>query len=169
MELPQTIEWGLHCCWLLAQTDGRAPVPRRRLAEFFGLPEQYLAKMLKKLVTEGILSSVPGINGGYRLSRPAAQITVLDVVRALRSESSLFHCAEIRQRGPVGLTADQCRIPCGIAKVMHRAELAWREELSTTTILDLIDSALPSSEERARIWLGDQARPELLSSAKPTP
>jgi hypothetical protein len=38
MELPQTVEWALHCCWLLAQTDG-SPVPRRRLAEFFALPE----------------------------------------------------------------------------------------------------------------------------------
>jgi Rrf2 family protein len=169
MELPQTIEWGLHCCWLLAQTDGRAPVPRRRLAEFFDLPEQYLAKMLKKLVAAGILTSAPGINGGYRLSRPAEQITVLEVVRALRSETSLFHCAEIRQRGPVGLSPEQCRTPCGIARVMHQAEFAWREQLAATTISDVIDSALPPSQERARVWLGARARPELLAPAKPTP
>ena len=69
MELPQTVEWALHCCWLLAQTDG-SPVPRRRLAEFFDLPEPYLAKLLKALVAAGVLTSVPGVNGGYRLGRP---------------------------------------------------------------------------------------------------
>ena len=77
MELPQTVEWAVHCCWLLAQTDG-SPVPRRRLAEFFDLPEPYLAKLLKALVGAEVLSSVPGVNGGYRLARPAGQITVLD-------------------------------------------------------------------------------------------
>jgi len=71
-----------------------------------------------------VLTSVPGVNGGYRLARPPEQITVLDVVRGVNGHTTMFHCAEIRQRGPVGLTADQCRQPCGIAKVMYGAELA---------------------------------------------
>ena len=100
MELPQTVEWAVHCCWLLAQTDG-SPVPRRRLAEFFDLPEPYLAKLLKALVAAEVLASVPGVNGGYRLARPASQITVLEVVRGVNGHTAMFHCAEIRQRGPV--------------------------------------------------------------------
>src|ERR1700684_93964 len=69
MELPQTIEWAVHCCWLLAQTDG-SPVPRRRLAEFFDLPEPYLAKLLKALVAAEVLASVPGVTGGHRRRPP---------------------------------------------------------------------------------------------------
>jgi Rrf2 family protein len=161
MELPQTVEWALHCCWLLAQTDGVAPMPRRRFAEFFDLPEPYLAKLLKQLVAGGILTSIPGVSGGYRLAKDAEAITVLDVVRATGPESSMFHCAEIRQRGPVGLSAEQCAAPCGIAKVMHHAELAWRATLSATTIADLIENAAPESADRASRWLGDQARPRL--------
>ena len=157
MELPQTVEWAVHCCWLLAQTDG-SPVPRRRLAEFFDLPEPYLAKLLKALVADGVLASVPGVNGGYRLARPAAQITVLEVVRAVNGHTAMFHCAEIRQRGPVGLAPDQCRQPCGIARVMYDAELAWRNALAAVTVAGLTENAADVSADRAARWLGRQAR-----------
>jgi Rrf2 family protein len=164
MELPHTVEWALHSCWLLAQTDGSA-VPRRRLAEFFDLPDPYLAKVLKLLVDAGLLVSVPGVNGGYRLARPARQITVLEVVQAVNGQATMFHCAEIRQRGPVGLTAAQCRQPCGIAKVMHAAELAWRNALASTTIADLTENAAQASATRAGRWLGPQARAGLVPAA----
>jgi Rrf2 family protein len=164
MELPHTVEWALHCCWLLAQTDG-SPVPRRRLAEFFDLPEPYLAKLLKALVAAEVLTSVPGVNGGYRLARPADQITALDVVRGVNGHTTMFHCAEIRQRGPVGLTAGQCRQPCGIAKVMYGAELAWRNALAAATVADLIENAAGVSADRAARWLGPRARAGLIAGS----
>jgi Rrf2 family protein len=165
MELPQGVEWALHCCWLLAQSDGATPLPRRKLAEFFELPEAYLAKVLKPLVTAGILTSVPGAAGGYRLARPAAAITTLEIVSAVGGDRGLFRCTEIRQRGPVPLTAAQCKQPCGIAKVMHGAELAWRHELSLTTLADLLAQAKLPSERRAARWLGPLARPEIAARA----
>src|SRR3984957_19991131 len=156
MELPQTVEWAVHCCWLLAQTDG-SPVPRRRLGEFFDLAEPDLAKLLKALVAAEVLISVPGVNGGYRLARPAERVTVLDVVRAVNGHTAMFHCAEIRQRGPVGLTPAQCRQPCGIARVMYEAELAWRNALAAVKVADLTENAAGVSAARAARWLGSQA------------
>jgi hypothetical protein len=70
-------------------------------------------------------------------------------------------CTEIRQRGPVGLAAQQCKKPCGIATVMHGAELAWRNELAATTVADLIRNAPAASARRAARWLGERARPGL--------
>lgn len=161
MRLPQSVEWALHCCWLLAQTEAGIALPRRRFAEFFELPEPYLAKVLQQMVAAGILRSVPGAKGGFQLSRPADRITALQVVRAVAQEEALFHCSEIRQRGPEGLTAAQCTRPCGIARVMHGAELAWRSELAKTSIADLIAAAATASHERAARWLGSDARSEL--------
>jgi Rrf2 family protein len=161
MMLPETVEWAVHCCWLLAQTDGSSPLARRELAEFFDLPEPYLAKVLRMLVAGGVLASVPGANGGYRLGRPADRVTVLDVVQAVGGDAAMFRCAEIRQRGPVGLTAQQCKKPCSIAMVMHGAERAWRNELAATTVADLIGNAPAASARRAARWLGERARPGL--------
>lgn len=157
MKLPQSTEWALHCCWLLAQSDG-APLARRRLAEFFDLPEPYLAKVLKSLVEARVLDSVPGAAGGYRLSRPPAKISVLDVVQAVSGGDDAFRCAEIRQRGPVALTRAQCRTPCRIASVMAGAEEAYRASLASTSIADLIADTSPPSADRVRRWLGPHVR-----------
>jgi Rrf2 family protein len=160
VKLPQSTEWALHCCWLLAQSDG-TPLARRRLAEFFDLPEPYLAKVLKSLVNAQVLDSVPGVAGGYRLSRPASKTTVLDVVDALSGGESAFRCAEIRQRGPVGLTRNQCRTPCKIASVMGDADAAYRESLASTTLGDLIANTSKPSAARVVRWLGPHVRAEL--------
>lgn len=159
MKLPQSVEWALHCCWLLAQARAGTALPRRRFAEFFELPEPYLAKVLQQLVAGAILVSVPGVRGGFRLARDADRITALQIVQAVAQEGELFHCSELRQRGPVGLAVEQCRTPCGIAQVMHRAEIAWRHELAKTSVADMILSAPAASQERAATWLGADARP----------
>jgi Rrf2 family protein len=158
MELPQTVEWALHCCWLLAQRDD-VPLPRRQMAEFYGLPEPYLAKTLKALTGAGILVSISGPRGGYRLAREASEISALDVVTAVDGGSSLFHCMEIRQRGPAGLSPDQCRQACGIASLMHSAEMAWRNELATSSIADILSHASAGSRSRATSWLRGEMHP----------
>jgi DNA-binding IscR family transcriptional regulator len=78
---------------------------------------------------------------------------VADVVEAVEGPGPLFHCTEIRQRGPVPLTGGACRKPCGIAQVMQRAERAWRAELAAVTIADLVQTAGTGVAGRAGRWL----------------
>jgi Rrf2 family protein len=163
MELPASTEWALHCCWLLAQSDG-TPLARRRLAEFFDLPEPYLAKVLKQLVSASVLSSTPGVSGGYQLSRPAADISVLDIVEAVSAGNRIFRCAEIRQRGPVGLTARQCRTRCRIASVMDDAEAAYRARLASSTLAELTTNISKHSADRVVRWMGPHVRADLKSA-----
>lgn len=153
MQLSQSVEWSLHCAWLLGQVPDGAPLTGRRLAEFYGLPEPYLAKVLKALTSAGVLTATSGPRGGYRLARPAGQITVLDIVQATEGSRPVFRCAEIRQRGPFPPPAVECARPCGIAAIMGQAEQAWRDQLAATTVADMIAEAWPSSSARARQWL----------------
>lgn len=155
MKIPETVEWAIHCAWLLSQTPPPAALPARKLAEFHGVPEAYLAKTLKVLVRAGVLTAVSGPRGGYRLARPPEAITVLDLLTAIDGETPPFRCQEIRQRGPVALPASACRSPCGIAAVMQRAERAWRNELARTTIADLMTHAGVASTDRARRWVAE--------------
>jgi Rrf2 family protein len=157
MRLPEGVEWALHCTWLLSFARDGDAVPAWRLAGFYGLPQGYLAKLLKALVRAGLLTASSGPRGGFRLARPPGQITVAEVVEAVEGPGPLFWCTEIRQRGPVPLTATACRTPCGIAQVMHRAERAWRRELAATTIADLVESSAVGAVTRVRGWLA--ARP----------
>jgi Rrf2 family protein len=153
MRLPEGVEWALHCSWLLAQARDGDALTARRLAEFYGLPEAYLAKLLKTLVRAGLLSATSGPRGGFRLARPPGAITVADVVEAVEGPGALFQCTEIRQRGPVPLTGAASRKPCGIAEVMHRAERAWRKELAATTIADLVGTSGVGAATRVNTWL----------------
>lgn len=158
MKMSAGVEWALHCCTVLSSAT--APVPAHRLAELHGVSKTYLAKHLQALSRAGLIHAVEGRDGGYELSRPAADVTVHDVVRAVDGPEAAFRCTEIRQQGPLPTTGEACRIPCGIAKVMATAERAWRDSLRSVTIGDLVatvDTDLPGTWDNVREWLGSGA------------
>jgi Rrf2 family protein len=142
VRLSQGVEWALHCCSVLAAVPPDRVLPAARLAELHELPGPYLAKQLQALSVAGIVESTPGPRGGYRLARPAADITVLDVVLAVDGADPAFTCTEIRQCGPGACAPSAYRTPCGIARIMWDAEDAWRASLRRHTIADLLDGAL---------------------------
>lgn len=142
MNLSQGVEWALHCCSILGAVPPDKVMPAARLAEMHEVPPAYLAKQLQALSVAGIVTSTPGPKGGYRLARPAADITVLDVVLAVDGDESAFTCTEIRQCGPGACAPSAYKKPCGIARIMWDAEDAWRAELRRHTVADLLDSAL---------------------------
>lgn len=132
------VEWGLHCCTVLAALPTGTTLPAAKLAEFHEVPPAYLAKHLQAMAGAGIVESLAGPHGGYRLAKPPAEISLLDVVLAVDGDDTAFRCSEIRQRGPAARPSSSYRRPCGIARAMWRAEDAWRAELQATTIADLV-------------------------------
>ena len=77
----------------------------------------------------GVLETVKGPRGGYRLARPPAEITLLDVVEAIDGDEPAFRCTEIRRRGPTAMPAREYTKLCGIHAAFDRADEAWRAEL----------------------------------------
>ena len=63
--------------------SGERPVPIKELAERRKIPEQFLEQLFSTLRRGGLLTSHRGMKGGYTLSRPADEITVLEVVQTL--------------------------------------------------------------------------------------
>ena len=162
MRLSEGIEWGLHCATLVALLPPDSTLPASRLAEYHGVPAAYLAKHLQALSRAGILVSGPGPTGGYRLARPAGEITVLDIVEAIDGTSPAFTCTEIRRRGPAAVPAREYRLPCSIHAVMDRADDAWRSELRATTLADLVEQVMakasPHALTKGAIWLREALR-----------
>jgi Rrf2 family protein len=138
MRLAEPVEWALHCTTVLALLPADGAMPAARLAEFHGVPAAYLAKALQGLSRAGITESVPGRKGGYRLGRPPAQITLLDVIDAIEGGEPSFRCTEIRKRGPARVAPGLYSPVCAIAEAMYRADEAWRVELRRTTVADLL-------------------------------
>ena len=157
MRLSEGVEWGLHCAVVLAVLPSGAPLSTARLAEYHAVPEAYLAKHLQAMSRAGLLDAGTGPRGGYRLARPPADISVLDVVEAVDGEDPAFRCLEIRRRGPAATSSREYRTMCGVHRVMVEADEAWRARLSRTSIADLAAGvardATPKMVEKFGQWL----------------
>lgn len=157
MRLNQGVEWAAHCAALLAALPPEVAVPAAKLAEFHGLPVPYLAKALQQLAAAGIVSSIPGRRGGYRLARPAADITLLDIVDAVDGGTPAFRCTEIRRRGPSAVSPRLYSPRCGIAAAMATAEDAFRDSLAQVTIAMIAEGVRrdspPEALDKGRRWL----------------
>lgn len=154
--MSEGVEWGLHCVTLLALVPPDMAMPAAKLAEFHELPPAYLAKHLQALSRHGIVEAVPGPKGGYRLAKPATEITMLDVVHAIDGDDNAFQCSEIRRCGPAKVAKKEYVKTCGIARAMWAAEATWRAELRSRTVAELVlglpEDVSPRAAEKALAW-----------------
>jgi Rrf2 family protein len=137
MKLSDGVEQAIHSVLLLSGLPVNGVLPAAALAEYHGVSSSYLLKHLQALAGAGLLLSVPGPKGGYRLAREPAHISLLDIVLAIEGPEPAFRCAEIRQRGPSPIADRFHKAPCGVNVAMLRAEKAYRAELEKVTIADL--------------------------------
>lgn len=138
MKLSDGVEQAIHSVSMLAGLAEGSLLSAAALAEFHGVSPSYLLKHLQALSGAGIVQTVPGPKGGYRLARKPGDISLLDIVLAVEGPAPAFRCAEIRQRGPNPLPDRYFKAPCGIASAMLKAERAYRAELAKTSIGDII-------------------------------
>ncbi|WP_018898337.1 Rrf2 family transcriptional regulator [Rhizobium sp. 2MFCol3.1] len=137
MKLGDGVEQAIHSVAMLSGLSAGGVLSAAALAEFHGVSTSYLLKHLQALSGAGILHTVPGPKGGYRLARPAEKITLLDIVLAVEGPAPAFRCNEIRQRGPNPAPDRFFLKPCNISAAMLKAERVYRAELAKTTIADL--------------------------------
>ncbi|MFG1949152.1 RrF2 family transcriptional regulator [Nonomuraea sp. NPDC048826] len=137
MRMGKGVEAALHCCLVMHWLEGR-PITSAQLAEFFDLPPAYLQKTLRSLVADGIAEAVRGQSGGFALARPAAKISLMDVVAAVEGRKPAFQCEEIRLAGRSGELGPRTG-QCAIAHAMARAETTYRAALAAQSIADIAD------------------------------
>jgi Rrf2 family protein len=153
VKLPGSTEWVLHCATSLAQLDPGTSASTTQLAQYFDLPAPYLAKQLKALVRAGVLTATTGPRGGFRLARPTADITLLQIVEAVDGTSAPYECREIRQQGRGAFPAEDCRDTCILAQKMADAHEAWRNSLTGVTLADILAALPESAPARTRLRL----------------
>jgi len=155
--LRNQVEWAIHCCAVLASLPEGRYLATKTLAQFHGVPKEYLSKALQALSQAGLVTGTLGPSGGYRLARPADSITFLDIVEAVEGKASTFVCTNIRFNNPC-LPAGYCDDrPCAVARVMWAADEAWRDKLRSVTLADLwhtLSHDVPPSQFRQSLdWL----------------
>lgn len=150
MQFSVGVEYSLHCLLYLIDVEDNRSIGIKDLAEYQGVSETYLSKFFTKLKKKGIVESVPGAKGGYRMAKDPHEITFWDVVEAIEGEKSFFRCHEIRQNEIIldkkDLPVTHVGSPCLIHKVMLEAEEQMKKYLSSKTLgwlSDEVGSKLP--------------------------
>lgn len=92
MRITTWAEYGLICALHLARRRDEAPVTGREIAAAERLPADYVEQILLRLRRSGIVRSTRGARGGYALARPAAAISVRDVINASELTTFDLHC-----------------------------------------------------------------------------
>jgi Rrf2 family protein len=132
MKLTRAASYAVHALVFMAAQKSSKPLASHNIAQARGIPERFLLKVLKPLVSVRILLSIKGPNGGYRLARSASEISLLDVLEAvdgpIRGQASLTrddHEGNLNKRldGICNQAAEQIRKQLGKIKI---SELAAR-------------------------------------------
>jgi Rrf2 family protein len=122
---------------LAGAVDEEKPVKAERIATAQGIPLNFLENILGELRHAGIVRSQRGAEGGFRLAKPANQVTVADVIRAVEGP-----LASVRGGPPEEATYD------GAAEALLRVWIAVRHNLRAVvekvTLADLAGGSLPA-------------------------
>jgi Rrf2 family protein len=139
MHIPAKVDYAMRALLELAQHS--EPATAETLAQAQSLPTKFLASILNDLRRAGIVASRRGLDGGYRLSRPATQITVADVMRAIDGPLAEVH----------GLRPEMATYQ-GAAQHLQEVWIATRASLravlDVTTLDHIIRGQLPKAVAR---------------------
>ena len=134
MRVSAKVDYALRAIVELATTtapETHGLVTSERLATAQAIPPKFLESILLELRHGGLVSSQRGADGGYRLGKPAAEITVADVIRAVEGP-----IATIRGSRPEDITYAGSAV--ALRDVWIDLRTAMREVLEQTTIADLV-------------------------------
>lgn len=130
MRLTMYTDYSLRVLLYLASKEGES-VNITELADFYNISRNHLVKVVHNLALKGYILTTRGRNGGIRLARSAADISVGEVVRATEPDFDLLECFN-----PV---TDKCVISasCGLKSVLFKAQSNFISELDMYTLADL--------------------------------
>ena len=106
---------------------------RSEIAEAQYIPTSFMAKILRSLVRARLLRSSRGVNGGFALARPAAEINMLEIVEAIEGPLAMTDCVP----NPAGCGWS---VDCPASTIWAKVQKGVRGTLKGTTLEDLVST-----------------------------
>ncbi|MBV9802187.1 MAG: Rrf2 family transcriptional regulator [Solirubrobacterales bacterium] len=138
MRISAKADYAVRAAIELAATSNGKAVPAERIATSQGIPLNFLEHILSDLRIAGLVRSQRGADGGYRLAREPAELTIADIIRAVEGP-----LATVRGGKP-----EEAEYP-GAASQLPRVWIAVRKNLRSVvehvTVADVAAANLPDS------------------------
>ncbi len=114
----------------ISRLQGDQPVPKKRISEQEGISTDYIEQIIVPLKNAGLVNSVRGLRGGFRLAKKAEEISVYDILSASEGDINL-----------VGCLAEGCSKSdsCVVQRVWQGASDVLREYFAEITLRELHD------------------------------
>jgi Rrf2 family protein len=141
MKLTRASSYALHAVAYMAQKKSDKPVASHIIAEERKIPERFLLKVLKPLVSARVLESIKGPNGGYKLRRQPNDITMLEIIEAVDGP--------IRGHAPFA-EAGNAPLNNKLESICRNSAESVRDHLKKVRISDLVGGKKDASEGRRK-------------------
>ena len=154
MKITAQEEYGLRILILIAGCKSKEGLSIPQLTAAEGLSTHYVAKLARVLRMKGFINSTPGYKGGYVLAKPAREIVINDVLKALGG--ALFDnefCGS--HTGALKLCTHS--VDCSARSLWQMIQFAVDQVLDKVTLHDLVNSEKESEKVLAQILKGSKA------------
>ena len=138
LRLTKRADYGLMAIHFIASHGEDGAVSAKRIAEQFRIPAERLAKILQRLAKKGLIASQNGSKGGYVLTRPASEVTVGQVVRALEGPIRIVSCLATSEACPQYTN-------CNLRTPVQKLQASISDLLDAMTLADLGAEAPPAA------------------------
>lgn len=131
LQISRKIDYALRAAIRLAELPDQQVMSFKEIAELESIPREFLAKILRSMVSSGVVRSVRGPRGGYALARKPDHISFLDIIEAAEGPVVINMCLD----GDAG-----CPVQghCSMVGVWARAQDAMLKVFRDTTIRDVM-------------------------------
>lgn len=134
LELTKRGDYAVRAMLALARGSDNGLLSARRIADAMGIPVRFLPQVLADLARAGLVEAMPGRAGGYRLTRPATAISLLEVIEAVEGDSRRQSC--VLRGGPCGADGH-----CDVHGVFFEGQELLRGYFARSMLADLAGAA----------------------------
>jgi Rrf2 family protein len=131
LSLSKKTDYALLALSYLARSESGRAANTKEIAEQYDIPVEMLAKILQKLAKARLITSTAGPTGGYRLARPATEITVAAAIEAVDGPPAIVQCMKRE-----GNRCEQLG-KCTIRKPLTRINMRILQMLSLISLAEI--------------------------------
>jgi Rrf2 family iron-sulfur cluster assembly transcriptional regulator len=130
MRLTRAGEYAVRCALYLAMQPDEGEISRRQVSQAMEVPLHFLGKIAQQLAHAGIIQITKGAKGGYRLAKPAEEISLLNIVEAVEGPLGLNLCL---------IHEDSCDRTafCPVHEVWQEAQAGFQKTLGQADLASL--------------------------------
>jgi Rrf2 family protein len=133
-KLSKKVEYGLIAVKHMAMPGEECTSSAKVIAEKYKIPYDLLSKILQKLKKQGILSSVQGTHGGYKLTKKPDELTLAEIFNAIEGESYILDCGKHED-------SEACSIyeTCILSSPLKKIQRQINSYFNSTTLAEIAD------------------------------